>query len=343
MLKLLSATLSAALIAAAVPSSANAQAAKVGMQTIDHVDTARQRTLTMSVWYPVSADAKTEAFRARPLFESLDLAVDAAPEPNLGKRPLIVLSHGNWGTRHSQGWLAVELVKAGYLVMTTTHPGTSADDQTQAGRIRYWDRARDVSVSLDRLLASNWRASIDEQRIGFGGHSFGGNTAVHLAGGRFDPARQLVACQANPTADLYCSNTAKEGINVDISGAGESMLDRRFKAFYAMASGPAAGFDPESLRSIRSPMLFDTAMQDTILEPKGNSRAFARAIPGATEIERNTDHFAYIPVCRPIIGATLGASLGIPVCDGPSTGPRKAVHQSVQADVIGFFNRTLGK
>jgi predicted dienelactone hydrolase len=323
--------------------AASAQTTKVGMQTLEHTDTARQRNLTMSVWYPAQADARIEAVRARPLFESLEIAVDAAPDPNLGKRPLIVLSHGNWGTRHSQGWLAVELVKAGYLVMTTTHPGTSADDQTQAGRIRYWDRARDVTVSLDRLLTSSWKASIDEQRIGFGGHSFGGNTAVHLAGGRFDPARQLAACQANPNADLYCGTTVKEGIGVDISGAGESMLDRRFKAFYAMASGPAAGFDPDSLRGIRAPMVFDTATQDTILEPGGNSKAFARAIPGATEIERNTDHFAYIPVCRPIIGQTLAAGLGIPVCDGPSTGPRRAVHQQVQVDVIGFFNRTLGK
>lgn len=335
--------ISAALLGVCLPLAAVAQSTKVGMQTIDHVDTARKRTLTMSVWYPAQADAKIEAFRARPLFESLELAVDAAPDPNLGKRPLVVLSHGNWGTRHSQGWLAVELVKAGYLVMTTTHPGTSADDQTQAGRIRYWDRARDVTVSLDRLLASTWKANIDEQRIGFGGHSFGGNTAVHLAGGRFDPARQLAACQANPTADLYCSNTAKEGIGVDLSGAGESMQDRRFKSFYAMASGPAAGFDPESLRSIRAPMLFDTATQDTILEPKANSSAFARIIPGATEIERNTDHFAYIPVCRPIIGQALATGLGIPVCDGPSSGPRKAVHQQVQGDVIGFFNRTLGR
>ena len=65
-----------------------------------------------------------------------------------------------------------------------------------AGRYRLWDRSRDVSFALDEVLKQpKWAALIDETRIGFVGHSFGGWTGVSLAGGRYDPGQQRAFCE----------------------------------------------------------------------------------------------------------------------------------------------------
>src|SRR5207244_11845286 len=159
---------------------------------------------------------------------------NADPLPGRRKRPLIVVSHGNWGSRFSQGWLALELAGAGYVVLSTSHPGTIGDDQTAAGRYRLWDRSRDVSFALDELLKNpKWAAFIDADRIGFAGHSFGGWTGVSLAGGRYDPARQRAFCRSLERKDFYCENTLKDDIaTVPATDAGDSFKDSRFKAFY---------------------------------------------------------------------------------------------------------------
>jgi len=47
----------------------------------------------------------------------------------------------------------VELLNAGYVVLSTSHPGTVGDDQTAAGRYRLWDRSRDVSSAIDEVVA----------------------------------------------------------------------------------------------------------------------------------------------------------------------------------------------
>src|SRR5260370_15219774 len=143
------------------------------------------------------ADAGTASSCARPPGRRSAIAPTAGPQPPLRKQPLIVISHGNWGSRFSQGWLALELVKSGYVVLSTSHPGTVGDDQSAAGRYRLWDRSRDVSFALDEVLKTpKWAALIDQDRIGFVGHSFGCWTGISIDGGRY-AAASTKACCAN--------------------------------------------------------------------------------------------------------------------------------------------------
>ena len=146
----------------------------VGSSTIELEDSARSRNLTSEMWYPAEAGAQVQSFSPLPPIAGIDIARQASPEANMGRRPLIVVSHGNWGTRFSQGWFNREMVKAGFVVLSVSHPGTMNGDQTAAGRLRVWDRARDVSTALDAVLANpQWSRLIDIDRIGFAGHSFG--------------------------------------------------------------------------------------------------------------------------------------------------------------------------
>ena len=317
----------------------------VGTATLELANMATGRKVTTELWFKAADDAKIEWFSPRPPLRPIPIARNADPELPLRKQPLIVTSHGNWGTRFSQGWLALELVKSGYVVLSTTHPGTVGDDQSVSGRYRLWDRSRDVSFALDEVLGNpKWAALIDETRIGFVGHSFGGWTGVSLAGGRYDPGQQRAFCEKALKKDFYCDETLKDDIaGVSAKDAGESFRDARIKAFYIMASGPGQGFVAESLKSISVPFMVDTAQFDEILEPLDNSTAIARQIPGAREVTRRVGHFTYVPACRWLIGPVLTSLAGLPLCDDPRGVDRAEVHQQVAPDVVAFFNRNLAK
>jgi predicted dienelactone hydrolase len=313
----------------------------VGAITIEMDNNSRK--FPVELWYEPVSWAKVEELSFRAPLRPIRVARGADPRRDVARRPLIVISHGNWGTRYSLGWLALKLVEAGYVVVSTSHPGTLADDQTVAGRFRLWDRAVDVSFVLDQVLIDpKWAPLIDGRRIGFVGHSFGGWAGASLAGGRYDPARQRAFCAMSAKKDLYCDGTLKDDVSgVQAADADRSFQDARIEAYYIMGSGPGQGFSEESLKAISAPFVVDTAQFDEILEPGANSGTLATLISGAKEIRRSVGHFAYVPECRSIIGPILARIAGIPICNDPDGVDRAAVHQQVARDVIQFFNTEL--
>jgi predicted dienelactone hydrolase len=345
-------TLRAAAVLAAVllgiwlsPTLAVAGDGVAGTATLDFQDKATARKVTSELWFRAAPNAKVEWFSPRPPLRSIPIASGADPQSPQRKLPLIVISHGNWGSRFSQGWLALALVKAGYVVLSTSHPGTVGDDQSVAGRYRLWDRSRDVSFALDEVLKHpKWAALIDETRIGFVGHSFGGWTGVSLAGGRYDPTRQRAFCAEARRKDFYCDGTLKDDVAaVPNNDAGGSFRDGRIKAFYIMGSGPGQGFEPGSLRSISVPFVVDTAKLDEILDPVANSTNLAQQIPSAEEVVRPVGHFAYVPECRWLVGPILTRFAGLPLCNDPGGVDRPLVHKQVASDIVAFFDKTLAK
>jgi predicted dienelactone hydrolase len=296
------------------------------------------RKVITELWFKATPSSKIEWFSPRAPLRSIPIARNADLQLPLRKRPLIVISHGNWGSRFSQGWLALEMVKAGYAVLSTSHPGTVGEDQTIAGRYRLWDRSSDVSFALDEVLKHpKWTPLIDETRIGFVGHSFGGWTGVSLAGGLYDPARQRAFCENAKKKDFYCDGTLKDDIaGISVADAGASFKDGRIKAFYIMGSGPGQGFAADSLKAITAPFVVDTAQFDEILDPVSNSTNLAGQIPSAKELVRSVGHFAYVPECRWLVGPMLTKLAGLPLCDDP-----KGVDRSIAPSCISGWHPTL--
>ena len=317
----------------------------VGTATLELQNAANGRKVVSELWFEAATGAKVQDYSPRAPLRAISIARGANPSTAHGKRPLVVISHGNWGSRYSQGWLALHLVRSGYVVLSTSHPGTLGDDQTAAGRYRLWDRSRDVSFALDEALKDpRGSALIDERRIAFVGHSFGGWTGVSLAGATYDPAQQRRWCDKSAQKDFYCEGTLKDDVaSLTHDDAGVSFKDTRFKAFYIMASGPAQGFVVESLKSIDVPFVVDTARFDEILEPEANSSTLARHIRGAKSIVRPVGHFAYVPEYRPVIGPLLAKVAGVPLCDDPKGVDRAAVHRQVARDVTEFLDRVLSR
>ena len=341
-MKMLSWSFAFVLAACLSAAAAVDQGKTVGTVSIEMDDKLRTRHFVSELWFEAAPGAKVEKFSVRPPLRAIGIARNAEPVPGLGKRPLIVVSHGNWGSRYSQGWLAIRLVNAGYVVLSTSHPGTLGDDQSVVGRARLWDRSRDVSFALNDVFKHpKWSALVDESRIGFAGHSFGGWTGISLAGGRYDPARQRTYCETSPKKDFYCDGTLKDDVSgVDMTDATGSFKDVRLKAFYLMATGPGQGFSEESLKSLSVPFVVDTAESDEILEAGANSSALAKRI-SAREIVRRAGHFAYVPECKWMIGPILAHAAGTPICDDPKGVDRALLHKQIADDVVEFFNKHL--
>ena len=156
----------------------------VGTATLIVDDQLHARKFDSELWFEAAPGSKVEDFAVRPPLRAIGIARQAEPAPGLHKRPLIVISHGNWGTRYSQGWLAMRLVDAGYVVLSTSHPGTLGDDQTAAGRLRLWTAratCRSRSACCSRIR-SGPRSSTNIASVSRGIHSAAGPASALRAG-----------------------------------------------------------------------------------------------------------------------------------------------------------------
>lgn len=171
----------------------------VGRSTVTLVDESRDgRSLTVDAWYPIdpeaaaAADPSIYAFIPGVQFET-ELAKDGVPVSTDGPFPLVVFSHGSGGIRFQSTFLTEILASRGYVVVAPDHTGNTAYDRflgTDAPQaVSAVNRPEDVDFVIDEALddASSPLADLGEQvdpeRIGVVGHSFGGYTALAVAGG----------------------------------------------------------------------------------------------------------------------------------------------------------------
>ncbi len=132
--------------------------------------------------------------------------------PDLGKRPLIVWSHGLGGSREGAGFISRFLAQYGYLIMHVQHVGTDVSlwegkdghpwdviRATDITREMTLNRYQDIPFLLDQLpiLEAEHtliRNQVDYDRLGVSGHSFGALTAQVMAGQIFpDESHKLVS------------------------------------------------------------------------------------------------------------------------------------------------------
>ena len=172
----------------------------VGVRTLALADPSRPnpvgpgpRPLTTEVYYPSSSDAVAGVARdvitllGLPLFPTPSYR-DVARAP--GTFPLLVYSHGGGLIRFDNAIKMEHLASHGFVVVSADHPGSDLLSPTgDAGAFE--NRPLDVRFLIDQFLAFNAAAghflegSIDPDRIGGLGYSFGGYAVTTLATGPF--------------------------------------------------------------------------------------------------------------------------------------------------------------
>ncbi len=202
--------------------------------------------------------------------------------PNLGPDsaatplPLIVISHGLGSDRTTFAYLAIHLASYGFAVLVPEHPGSNAQ-QLQAlingvasevsEPAEFVNRPLDITFVLNQVESlvnstPNLRGRLNFQQVGVIGQSFGGYTALAVAGAPINPQQLQANCQnLENTLDLslllQCRATAlKQPI--------PPLQDRRVKAIIAINPITSAVFGQTSLSQIKVPTMIVSGNADTI-------------------------------------------------------------------------------
>ncbi|MGK7918315.1 MAG: alpha/beta hydrolase [Prochloraceae cyanobacterium] len=216
------------------------QAGKLGYikQTFTLNDTSRQRQLTVDLYKP-------QTWRE-------------------GKTPVVVASHGLASNRQLFEKLGKNLASYGYVVVAPQHPGSDSiylQDMLQ-GYYRdvfnlnaFIDRPLDISYVLDELErrnATDFEERLNLESVGLIGHSFGGYTALAIAGAQINFEQLEQECERviwDPNLSLLLQCRA-----LDLPRQTYDFRDRRVKAIMVFNPVSRSIFGVKGLSQIEIPV-----------------------------------------------------------------------------------------
>jgi len=188
--------------------------------------------------------------------------------------PVIVISHGLGSDRTSFEYLAAHLATYGFAVAVPEHPGSSAEQLRSllAGRAaevakpnEFINRPLDVQYLLDelqRLDSSDPSFQLNLQQVGVIGQSFGGYTALALAGASLNFDQLQKDCE-----DLNQSWNASLLLQcrvLQLPRTQYNLQDKRVKAAIAINPITSSVFGEASLRKIAVPVMIVSSSDDTV-------------------------------------------------------------------------------
>ena len=195
--------------------------------------------------------------------------------------PAVIISHGLGNDRETYTYLAQFLATHGFAVITVEHPGSSADqfDALVAGRTNlvvpdteFISRPLLISNVLDELQEraqiNKNLADIDFNNVGIIGQSFGGYTALTVAGAPVNFESLRHACPPeftfNPSVLLQCQALNIAPPTDQNEGQAINFRDARIRAVIAINPMDSVILGEDSLSNVEVPVLMMAGSADTI-------------------------------------------------------------------------------
>jgi predicted dienelactone hydrolase len=200
------------------------------------------------------------------------LYIYAPSQLNQDKIPVVILSHGLASRPEDFSARAKHLASYGYLVALPQHPGS--DYNYLQGLLEgyssdifnlneFIDRPKDVSFVIDELERRNqseYEGKLNLQEVGVIGHSFGGYTALAVAGARIDFENLKKACNGtdwDPNLSLLLQCRALQLPQQDYN-----FRDERVSAVVAANPVNSIVFGPKGLAQVKTPVLIAAGSLD---------------------------------------------------------------------------------
>jgi predicted dienelactone hydrolase len=190
------------------------------------------------------------------------------------KAPIIVISHGLGSDRTSFEYLAQHLASYGFAVAVPEHPGSSAEQvgALLAGRsykveqpTEFINRPLDVKYLLDqlqRLDNSEPSFQLNMQQVGVIGQSFGGYTALALAGATLNFGQLHKDC--DNLNDSWNTSLLLQCQVLRLPRPQYTLHDSRVKAAIAINPLTSSVFGEASFSKIRVPVMIVSSGSDKV-------------------------------------------------------------------------------
>jgi predicted dienelactone hydrolase len=263
--------------------------------------------------------------------------------------PLVVISHGLGSSRQSYAYLAEYLAAGGLAVAAVEHTGSN-DEQLfalLAGQTtavvpdgEFWQRPQDISLAINglgraRLSNPDLRGRLNLNQVGVIGQSFGGYTALALAGASLDSQGLEQSCPPsrlafNPSLLLQCQA-------VRLANPGSRLADPRVKAIFIMNPIGSVLFGPDGYGQIEVPTLIVAGAMDTV------APAFAEQIKPFTWLGNGDRYLLLLPrgTHFSVIGDTGGNNQPLAIPEA-LIGPHPELAQAyMQVFTQAFFQVSL--
>lgn len=306
---------------------------EIGWQSLSVPAPQQPAPLEGVMLYPAVDGGTATDWAANPVFEGVTVRRNAAIAR--GPLPVVLLSHGLGGHLRTLSWLAAGLAERGAMVVAVNHPGSTTGDFDMARSLVHGSRAADLSAVIDALLADPELApEVDADRLYVAGFSYGGFTALSLAGLAADLEGYARHCRQVGEASSHCADIRRAGVDLatlDETAWNADHADERIKAAAAIDPGLTYGLPPEAAAGIEVPVLLITLGdgEDRLLATDigEEGSGFAAMLPAARhEVIAPAAHFTALPVCTPAGAAILAEEGDDPVCTDPPGTDRAAVH-----------------
>lgn len=316
------------------PSKPIDSSAPIGVATYSYVDEERSRPVTVEFWYPADQEKKTKPVLNEDIWVHPQELREAPFAKNANQLPLILMSHGHAGDRRDRSWLAEKLVQSGYVVASIDHYGNTWHTIDTAATLQFWERPRDISFALDRLLSEpRLEGRIDEKKIGFVGYSLAGLTGLSLAGGI--PENLEVELDRNQSQ--FPELTPEILSAMDFSPAKQSYYDPRIKAIFLMAPATWCFGKEKAVKALKTPIGIVATVSDEVLafgehmEPLIN-----QSVPAQLKVlRRGETHFIFLNR----VSEKGKVVLGERVFRDPPGVDRRESHREIGLFAIEFFNQ----
>lgn len=214
--------------------------------------------------------------RNRQFLADIYLPILPKNQPLQTPAKLIVISHGLASDRETFAYLAEHLASYGYAIAVPEHPGSNAQQLQDllSGRAKevsepgeFVNRPLDIKFLLNELTLLSktnpiFQGKMNLQEVGIIGQSFGGYTALALAGANLNFDKLQKDCANldnswNTSLLLQCRALL-------LPRSQYNLRDERIKAIIAINPIDSSIFGQESLSKIEIPVMFVAGSADTV-------------------------------------------------------------------------------